>query len=112
STNGFDRFNDALKSLDEQLTEMRENFDDGRKKFETQINKQRNRVETRIKKTDLYKRTNKLRKDIEGQVESARAQVYDAFGIASKTEIEKLHRKLNTISRKLNEISREQAQAS
>ncbi|MCP4005635.1 MAG: hypothetical protein GY725_15705, partial [bacterium] len=47
STNGFDRFNDALKSLDEQLTEMRENFDDGRKKFETQINKQRNRVETR-----------------------------------------------------------------
>ncbi len=41
-----------------------------------------------------------------------RAQIYDAVGIASKSEIDKLHRKLNTITRKLNEISRDQAQAS
>ena len=33
-SSGFDRFNDALKSLDEQLQDLRERFDHQRRKVE------------------------------------------------------------------------------
>ena len=110
--NGFDRFNDALKSLDEQLQEVREGFEERRKRFETELKKRRESIETRVRKTELFKHAERVRRDVEEQVESSRSQLYDAFGIASKSEIDKLHKKLNTISRKLNELSREHAQAS
>ena len=30
--NGFDRFNEALRSLDDQFQDIRDRFDDGRKR--------------------------------------------------------------------------------
>jgi len=104
----FDRFNDALKNLDDQLQELRDRFDDQRKRFEDQVTRQREKLEAQLKDTALYKRTERVRKDVEDQVERGRAQIYDAFGVASKSEIDKINRKLTTISKKLNELAKEQ----
>jgi uncharacterized protein YukE len=107
STNGFDRFNEALRNLDDQLQELRERFDERRKKTEKRVKEFRKDVETQLRKSPLYRRAERIRKDVEEQVETTRNQVYDAVGIASKSEVEKLNRKLNAISKKLNELARE-----
>ena len=104
-TTSFDRFNDALKSLDEQLQDLRERFDHGRHRVEKEVRKRAERAAERIQETELYKRADKLRKYVESRVDETRSQIYDAFGIASKSEIEKLHRRLNKISKQIHDLS-------
>ena len=103
----FDRFNEALRSLDDQIQDLREQFDDRRKGLEKDLRKRADDVQTQIKKNPIYKRADQARKDWEGQIDKARASVYDLFGIATKSDIDKLNKKLNTISRKLTDLSKE-----
>ena len=104
----FDRFNDTLKNLDDQLQELRDRFDDQRKKFEGQFSRQREKLEEQVRESALYKRSERVRREVETQVERGRATIFDVFGIAAKSEIDKINRKLNTISKKLNELAKEQ----
>ena len=104
-SSGFDRFNDALKSLDEQLQDLRERFDHQRRKVERDVRKPAENPHPRVQESDLYKRAEGARKDLESRVESSRSQIYDVFGIASKHEIEKLNKRLNKISKQLTELS-------
>ena len=104
-SSGFDRFNDALKSLDEQLQDLRERFDHQRRKVERDVRKRAEKLQARVQESDLYKRAEGARKDLESRVESSRSQIYDAFGIASKLEIEKLNKRMNKISKQLTELS-------
>lgn len=104
-SSGFDRFNDALKSLDEQLQDLRERFDHQRKKLERDVRKRAEKLQSRVQESDLYKRAETARKDLESRVDSSRSQIYDVFGIASKHEIEKLNRRMNKISKQLSELS-------
>ena len=107
STNGFDRFNEALRGLDDQLQDMRDRFDERRQDVEKRLKGFRKDVETQLRKSDLYRRVEQVRKDVEEQVETRREQVYDVFGIASKAEVDRLNRKLNAISKKLNELAKD-----
>ncbi len=104
-TTSFDRFNDALKSLDEQLQDLRERFDHGRQRVEKEVRKRAEAAAERIQETDLYKRADKLRKDVETRVDESRTRIYDVFGIASKSEVEKLHKRLNKISKQITDLS-------
>src|SRR5499426_1458543 len=104
-TTGFDRFNDALKSLDEQLQDLRERFDHQRSRVEKEVRKRYDRAAERIQETELYKRAERIRKDVESRVDETRSQIYDVFGIASKSEIEKLHKRLNKISKQIHDLS-------
>lgn len=103
---GFERFNEALRGLDDQIQELRERVDDRRRQFETELKKRRSKIETQVRKNPLFKRAERARKDVESQVEKTRAQIYGAVGIASKTEIDKLNRKLNSISKKVSELTK------
>jgi polyhydroxyalkanoate synthesis regulator phasin len=105
--NGFDRFNEALRSLDEEIQELRARVDRGRRRVEGEIRKRADRVRTEIRRTDLYRRADQIRKDIEGQVGRGRAQIYELFGIATKEDVERLNRKINQIARRLAEITKE-----
>jgi hypothetical protein len=102
---GFDRFNDALKSLDEQLQDLRERFDHQRHRVEREVRKRAEQVQERIQDSDLYKRAERGYKEIGDRVEETRSQIYDVFGIASKAEIEKLNRRLNKISKQIHDLS-------
>ena len=112
SNSGFERLNDAFRNLDDQLQELRERFDDQLRRVENSWNERREELRDQVRKTALYKRSEQVRKDFEEQVDRGRAQLYDAFGIASKSEIQKLSRKLNTLSKKLSELARDQVVAS
>ena len=104
-SSGFDRFNDALKSLDEQLQDLRERFDHQRRRVEREVRKRAEKLTSRVQETDLYKRAEGARKDLEERVDVTRSQIYDVFGIASKHEIEKLNKRMNKISKQLTELS-------
>ncbi len=112
SNGGFERLNDAFRNLDDQLQELRVRFDDQLRRVENSWNERREEFRAQVRETTLYKRSEQVRKDLEEQVDRGRVQLYDAFGIASKSEIQKLNRKLNTLSKKLNELAREQVVAS
>ena len=105
----FDRFNDALNSLDEQFQDLRERLDDRRKKVEKDLRDRADRIQTDLRKTAVYQRAEQTMKDLEGTVQKTRTQVYDAVGLASKADVDRLNRKLNTISKKVNELLKEQA---
>ena len=106
-TTAFDRFNDALRGLDDQIQDLRGQFDDRRKGLETDLRQRADEVQSQIKKSNLFKRADETRKQWEEQVDKARASVYDVFGLASKSDLEKLNKKLNSISRKLTDLSKE-----
>ncbi len=106
-SNGFDRFNDALRGLDDQVQELRDRFDDQRRKVEDEFRKRSDDIQSRLRKTPFYKRARRVREEVEEQVERSRAQVYELIGLASRSELEKIDRKLNTLSRKLNELVKE-----
>lgn len=102
---GFDRVNDALKSLDEQLQDLRERFDHQRQRVEREVRKRATQLQERIQDSEIYKRADQARKDIETRVDETRSQIYDVFGIASKSEVEKLHKRLNKISKQIHDLS-------
>ena len=104
-TNGFERFNDALKSLDEQLQDLRERFDHQRQRVEREVRKRAEQIQERVQDSDLYKRAEQTYKDLGSRAEETRSQIYDVFGIASKAEIEKLNKRLNKISKQITDLS-------
>lgn len=104
-TSGFDRFNDALKSLDEQLQDLRERFDHQRARVEREVRKRAEQIQERVQDSEIYKRAEQGYKDIGSRVEETRSQIYDVFGIASKSEVEKLHKRLNKISKQIHDLS-------
>jgi chromosome segregation ATPase len=104
-SNGFERFNDALKSLDEQLQDLRERFDHQRQRVEREVRKRAEQLQERVQETELFKRAEQGYKDIGSRVEETRSQIYDVFGIASKAEIEKLNKRLNKISKQITDLS-------
>jgi hypothetical protein len=107
STNGFDRFNEALRNLDSQIQDLRDRFDEGRRDVEKRAKRFRKNLDTQLRKSPVYRRAERVRKDVEEQIEQSRDQFYEAFGIASKSDVDRLNRKLNTISKKLNELTKE-----
>jgi len=109
STSAFDRFNDALRNLDDQIQELRERIDERRKSFRAELRKQTHRIEQTVRKSALFQRAEQASKDLSEQVEQGREQIYGVFGIASKAEVEKLGRKLAHINKRLNDIAKDQA---
>ena len=107
---GFERLNDAFRNLDDQLQELRERFDDQLRRVENSWKERRGEIGAQVRKTALFRRGERVRKDFEEQVDRRRSSLYDAFGLASKSEIQKLSRKLNTLSKKLNELASEQVE--
>jgi uncharacterized protein YukE len=105
--NGFDRFNEALRNLDEEIQEVRERFEQRRERIGSDLRNRADRVREEIQSSELYRRADKLRRDVEHQFDRGRQQVYETFGLATKADVDRLNRKLNQIARKLNEITKE-----
>lgn len=105
-TTAFDRFNDAIKGIDSQIQSIRERFEGRRREIEDEVRKRAQDVQDQLQDSGLYKRAEAARKNIEDRVEEARCGLFDTFGLATKDDVAKLSKKLNSVSRKLNEIAK------
>jgi hypothetical protein len=114
---GVDRFNAAFESLGDEVERLQREFQsrrksfekqmaDGRKKFEKRTRKQVNRIESELRKNPLVKRARSLQSDVAKQLEDGASRLLSALQIASKTDLQRVDRKLNQLTRKLKDIER------
>ena len=101
-----DRLNEALQSMDDQLQELRARFDGQRRKVEDEFQKRRQRLEKQFRSTPFFKQVERVRREGDHQFEQTRDQIFESFGIASKQDLDKLHRKVNLLSRRFGDLSR------
>ncbi len=106
-TTAYDRFNDALRTLDEQVQELRQDIETRRDRFERDVRDRAKDASARFRKSELYRIANRTRRDWEGQLDNARTSLYEMFGVATQSDIEKLNKKLNSLSRKLDALTRD-----
>ena len=105
-TTAFDRLNDAIKDIDSQIQTIRDRFEGRRREFEDDLRKRAQDVQGQLQGSPLYKRAEAARKTLEDRVEGAKSGLCDTFGLATKDDVAKLSKKLNSVSRKLNELTK------
>ncbi|NNL65041.1 MAG: hypothetical protein HKP30_02245 [Myxococcales bacterium] len=119
---GVDRVQDALKSADKEFQKIQRQVKTQRRTIERRVENQRKNIEKTakkqiktfektaqkqietIRKNDLVKRLEELRGDVQEQLEAGVEQVLSVLQIASKSDIQRVDRKLNRISKKLKEL--------
>ena len=116
---GFDRFNDAYRSVDEGVQRLQKEFKSRRKDAEKRIAAQRKSIEKQVtssrkdfekrtrkqvnslKKNDAVKRAFALRDDANQKIESRMDDLLGLLNIASRSELKRLDKKIGQINRKL-----------
>ncbi len=121
---GVDRFREAYGSLEDEVQrvqkelrirrkKLEKRFETGRKDIEKRFSTQRKQIEKRteklrtgIEKNPAVKRLDALRKDATKQIEQRVSGVLGALQIASKSDLQRIDRKISQISKKLKEMDR------
>ena len=114
---GVERINGAFRSIDDEFQRVQKQLKTRRRSIEKQINGQRKTVEkrtrkeikrlrTELEKSPLFRRAESLRKDVTKQVEARIDDMLGAFQIASRSDVQKIDKKLNQIGRRLKEIEK------
>jgi len=110
---GIDRVQSAFQSLDKEYRRLQKTADKRRKEFEKRAEKQIRRFQTELRKSPLVKRAEGVRARVgeaRGEARQALADrlesVLGAMQIATRTEIEKLDRKLALLNKKVRELEK------
>ncbi len=112
---GVDRFNAAFERIDEerlrlqkQVRARRKSFEkqitSGRRDFEKRTRKQVKRLRTELRRYTVVKRAERLQADARRRIEERVDGFLGLLSIASRSDLERIDRKLDRISRKLKEI--------
>jgi hypothetical protein len=114
---GRERVSSMFRSLDgevrrvqKQLRTRRKSFEkqlaSGRRDIERQTRKQVKRLQAELRKNPLLKRAQTLRGDVTRQIDEAVERVLGALQIATKSDLDRIDRKLSVLTRKLKELDR------
>jgi hypothetical protein len=117
---GIDQVRTAVRRADKQFRKVQRRVETRRKRIEKDLSSRRRSFERRVqrewarlqkewRKRPLVRRAETLQKDVARQLEKGMSTVLEAFPLATKREIERLDRKLNTINRKLRDLEKVQA---
>lgn len=112
---GVDRFNAAFERIDDERLRLQKQLRSQRKSFEKQITsgrrdiekrtrKQVKRLRTELRRYPVVKRAERIQADAIRQIEEGVDRFLGLFQIASKTDLDRIDRKLDRISRKLKDI--------
>lgn len=112
---GVDRVQSALKTLDKEYRRIQKEADARLRRVERRAERQIKRLQAGIRRSPLAKPLAKRAEDVRRRVEEARSEAQSMFEgrveavlgtlkIATRTEIEKLDRKVALLHRKLQEL--------
>lgn len=112
-----DRFNEAVDSIGDEVEKVQKRLKTRRSRFEKELRKSRRdfeketrkrfkRIQTEIDKNPTTKRVRRVVADAQKQIESRVELVLGTFQIASKTDVQRIDKKLNQINRKLKELEK------
>lgn len=111
------------RSLEKRIEKGRRDLASRRRKLETRGRKQVKSLLADVRKSAAYKRARTLtrdaekrfgsvRKDAEKRLESGVESVLDVLQIASKSDVQRIDRKLRSLNRKLDDIEKTRASRS
>ncbi len=112
---GVDRFNAAFERIDgerlrlqKQIRARRKSFEkqitSGRRDFEKRSRKQVKRLRTELRRYPAVRRAERLQADARRQIGDRVDRLLALLPIASRSDLERVNRKLDRISRKLKEF--------
>ncbi len=90
----------AFQKIEEGMKKLAENLGTRRKELEKIA-----KSNARELRKNLDKQAQSFRKNLDEQLDTFRGQVLDAVGVASKDDLDKLSRKLQSISKKVNDLA-------
>ncbi|MGH0031845.1 MAG: hypothetical protein ACQGVC_18810 [Myxococcota bacterium] len=93
------------KQLASNRKDLEKRIDSGRKDFEKRAKKLR----TQVQKNPTFKRLEKVRKDAEKRYEEGVETFLKALQIASKSDVQRIDRKISQLNKKLKEMERARA---
>ncbi len=103
---GVDRLNDAFHSIDHEFQRVQKELTTRRRSVEKRTRKELNRLQSELKKSPLVKRAKSLRKDLTKEVEASMDSFLGLIRVASKSDVERIDKKLATLNRHLKAVEK------
>ena len=108
---GINRFGDAYRSVDEGVKHLQSRLEAGRKTVEREIDTRRKLFEEQtrdqieqIQSHAVVQRVLSIKSDTTRQLETSIQSLLDLFDIASKSDIQRVDKKLKQLNRKLRDL--------
>ncbi|HKX46846.1 MAG TPA: phasin family protein [Planctomycetota bacterium] len=114
---GLDRVQAAFQSVEDEVLKLQKQLEHRTEEFSKRADLRFKRIQKELRKNkvvqraearfeDLRTRADKRRRELESRFETQIETVLGTFQIASKSQVEKLDRKLNRISRRLSALDK------
>ncbi len=101
-------FDDEFQRVQKELSARRKSFEKEfatkRKTVEKRTRKELKRIQLELKKNPIVKRADAVRKDVTKQVETRVDALLGLMQVASKSDVQRINKKLTTLNRRLKAI--------
>lgn len=120
---GVDQIRDAVRRADRELRKIQKRVESRRRNLAKEVANRRRTIEKRaqkelerlqkqIQRQPLVKRAEALRADAQERIERGFSSLIGVLPIATRSEVERIDRKVAALGRKLKEIEKAQASGS
>jgi hypothetical protein len=99
-----DEFQRVQKELGARRKSIEKEFASKRKTVEKRTRKELKRIQLELKKNPIVKRADTVRKDVTKQVETRVDSLLRLMQVASKSDVQRINKKLTTLNRRLKAI--------
>ena len=99
-----DEFQRVQKELSARRRSLEKEFATRRKTVERRTRKELKRIQSELKKNSIIKRADTVRKDVTKQVETRLDSLLGLMQVASKSDVQRINKKLTTLNRRLKAI--------
>jgi hypothetical protein len=99
-----DEFQRIQKELSARRKSIEKEFASKRKTVEKRTRKELKRIQTELKKNPIVKRADAVRKDVTKQVETRVDSLLGLMQVASRSDVQRINRKLTTLNKRLKAI--------
>ena len=99
-----DEFQRIQKELSARRKSLEQEFTSKRKTVEKRTRKELKRIQSELKKNPIVKRADAVRKDVTKQVETRVDSILGLMQVASRSDVQRINKKLTTLNRRLKAI--------
>jgi hypothetical protein len=99
-----DEFQRVQKELGARRKSIEKEFASKRKTVEKRTRKELKRIQSELKKNPIVKRADAVRKDVTKQVETRVDSLLGLMQVASRSDVQRINKKLTTLNRRLKAI--------
>ncbi|NNL65528.1 MAG: hypothetical protein HKP30_04740 [Myxococcales bacterium] len=94
----------AQKELKQRRKSLEKQIEKNRKSFEKRARKQADQIRKDLEKNSDYKQLTRLRNDAEERIEGVVETLFGTLGVATRSDVKKIDRKLSKITKRLKEM--------